>query len=140
MKHLLIKTLAGSGLFLMSLTASAQYQPQYPPPPDPRYQVQDQREVQAQGRLFDRIRGDLDRARAGTIPFTADRNRVSMAQDMVNDCQRALANGEYDRRQFDDTVASIQRVADMDRLTDTTRSYLLDDARQLRDLEYRLGD
>jgi hypothetical protein len=60
--------------------------------------------------MIDRIRGDLDRAHAGTVPFTADRNRVARARDQVSDSQRSLASGDYDRRQFDDTIASIQRV------------------------------
>jgi hypothetical protein len=72
------------------------------------------------------------------VPFTAERNRVIMARDLVNDFQHALADGDFDRRQFDDTISSIQRVADMNRLSDATRSYLLDDVRQLRDFARRL--
>ena len=136
MKHLLIKALASSGLLLMTITASGQSysRPQYPD----RNQVQDEREARDNDQLFDRMRGDLDRAHAGTLPFTADRNRVVMARERAEACQRAINTGEYDRRMFDDTTAAIQRVVDLNRLSDQNRNYLVSDLEQLRSLEARL--
>lgn len=136
MKHPWIKTLAGSGLLLLTLTASAQY-PQRPPEPYP-YQVQDEREARQTDRLFDRLRGDLDSAHAGTLPYSADRNRVMVARDRVEDCQRAVNAGDYDRRLFDDTIVAIQRVVDLNRLSDRTHNYLADDLNQLRSMRARL--
>ena len=132
MRHLLIKTLAGSGLLFMTLTASAQY------PQEPRYPTQDQREAQDHNRLFDRIRMDLDHAHEGTLPFTTDRNRVNMAQTQINECQREINMGQYDRRVFDQAVSSMQRVVDLNRLSDQSRSYLSDDIRELSRLQSRL--
>ena len=132
MKHLLIKTLAGSGLLLMTLTASAQY---YPRPEQREYQ--DDRDVRDHGRVFDRVRGDLDRAQAGALPFTADRTRLMRAREEVNDCQRMLSAGDYDRRQFDEAVVAVQRVAQLNRLSDYTRDNLYDDIRDLRRVQSR---
>jgi hypothetical protein len=67
---------------LMGMTASAQYRPR----PDYSYQAQDEREAQDHDRRFDRVRGDLDRAHSGTLPLTADRSRVNIAEDAISRC------------------------------------------------------
>jgi hypothetical protein len=131
MKHLLIKTLAGSGLLLMGLTASAQ---SYPRPEQRQYQ--DERDVR-EGRVFDRVRADLDRVQAGALPFTADRTRVMRAREEVNECQRILNAGDYDRREFDEAIGALQRVAQLNRLSDYTRDNLYDDIRDLRRVQSR---
>jgi len=133
MKHLLIKAMAGSGLILMTLTASAQAQPQYD-------QNQERREVRDQDRIFDHLRGDLDRARASTMPMTPDRDRVIRADERVNECQRRVNSGTYDRRDFDTAIAAVQQVADMNRLPDEDRRLLSDDIQSLTRLRDRLGD
>jgi hypothetical protein len=134
MRQPLINALAGSGLLLMGMSASAQYQPR----PLDAQEIQDQREAQDQGRIFDRVRTDLDRIHADASPFSPDRDRVMIAIQQVNQCQRAVAAGEYDRRLFYQTVASIQRVMDLNRLTDQSRSYLGDDLREMNRLQNRL--
>jgi len=135
MKNLLIKSLAGSGLLLMTLTASAQYQPRW----DYRYQtMQDRREGRSYDELFDRVRDDLDRARSSTLPFTGDRNRVMRAEEQVNECQQSLKSDDFDRRTFGDTISSIQRIVDLNRLSDQNRDYLMHDINALRGLESRL--
>jgi len=118
----------------MGTGASAQYRPRI----DGSYQAQYQREVQDHDRLFDRVLGDLDRAHAGALPMSADRSRVNIAQDAVTRYQRLVANGDYDRRQFEDTVAAIQRVADLNRISDQSRNNLLDDMHDLRRLQESL--
>jgi hypothetical protein len=76
MRHLLIKSLAGAGLFLMSLTASGQYYPR----PDYRYTTpQDEREMREHNRLFERAQADLDRASPNSRPFSVDSHRRSAA-------------------------------------------------------------
>jgi hypothetical protein len=134
MRQLLIKTLAGSGLLLMGMTASAQYQPR---PLSPQ-ETQDQREAQDPDRIFDRVRTDLGRIRADASPFSADSDRLTVAIQQLNQCQRVVAAGEYDRRMFYQTVASIQRVMDLNRLTDQSRSYLGDDVSAMNRLQARL--
>ncbi len=134
MKQLFINTLAGSALLLMGMTASAQYQPRPVSVPA----IQGQSEIQDQDRVFDRVRTDLDRIHADALPFSPDRDRVMIAMQQVNRCQRAVAAGDYDRRMFDQTIASVQRVSDLNRLTDESRSYLGDDIRAMSRLQARL--
>lgn len=122
---------------LMALTANAQYpdRPQYPDQQrDYRYSHDRDHD-----RLFDRLRSDLDRASAGTLPFTGDKNRVNMARERVNDCQRMLASGNFDRRMFENTVASLRRVIDMNRLSDENRNLLRDDIGDLHRVAERMG-
>ena len=130
-----MKAVAGCGLMLSALTASAQYQPRQDPV---RYQMQDQREAREHNRLFDRIQGDLDRAHSATLPFSSDRARVMRARQEVTECQNTVANGTYSRRSFDEAINAVQRVADANRLSEQSRDYLLSDVRQLRDLQQRL--
>jgi len=132
MRHTLISTIAAAALMLGGMTASAQYRPRLDP------QAQDERQARDQDRLFDRVRADLDRAYAATVPLTADRSRLNIAQDAISRCQRSVAVGEYDRRQFEDGIAAIQRVADLNRLSDQSRNNLLDDMHDLRRLQESL--
>ncbi len=127
MKHLLLKTIAGSGLMLFTLTANA-----LPRQDNPRYQDQDRRGDQDHDRMFDRIRDDLDRAQSETLPFTADHNRLMDAKVRVNQCQRMLNDGSYDRRTFDFAVSSMQRVLDLNRLSDREHDYLSGDIQAMR--------
>jgi hypothetical protein len=136
MRHLWIKTLAGSGLLLMTLTANAQYQPRYDSRYDYRY-TQDERATQTNHRILDRTRDDLDNATSVALPFTGDRSRAVRAREEINECRELLASGDYDRRQFDQAVAAIQRVVDMNRMSDRNRDNLRDDIRDLRDLQAR---
>jgi hypothetical protein len=122
--------LAGSGLFLTALTANAQYQPRQDYP----YQTQDRRDA----RMFDQVRGDLDLAATTALPTSGDRSRVAIAREQVTGLQRAIENGEADRLTFGETTSAIQRVVDLNRLTDRDRSYLVNDMNQLRDLQARL--
>ena len=50
----------------------------------------------------------------------------------------AVASGEYDRHQFDEAIVAVQRVADLNRLSDRNRDYLREDVGELRELQLRL--
>jgi hypothetical protein len=136
MRHLIIRTIAASGLLLAGgLAANAQYQPrtvQY------QYQDREQRDDRYNDRLFDRVRGDLERAHASTLPFSADRSRVTEAEQLVNACERRVNSGDFDRRDFYQAINAMQRVADMNRLSDRNRDDILGDARELREMQGRL--
>ncbi len=136
MKHLFFKTLAGSGLLFLTMTANAQYT--HPLYPDRSQEGQMEREAQDQNRVFDRTRNDLTQVQASTAPFSSDRNRATIAVEQMNECQREIDAGAYDRRTFNETVASIQRVVDLNHLTEQTRGFLADDLRQLSNLQSRL--
>jgi len=127
--------LAGSGLLLTTMTATAQYQPRRENVPTAQYD----REMGSHARMFDQIRGDLDLASTTALPFSGDQNRVAIARDQLNECQHAVNIGDYDRLTFGQTISSIQRVVDLNRLTDHDRSYLVNDISQLRELQAQLG-
>jgi hypothetical protein len=132
MKHLLMKTIAGSGLLLFALTGYAQ-----PPRQDypDRYQDRDRRGDPGHDRTFDRIRGDLERVLAETQPFTTDHDRLVEARLRLNECQRMVNDRNYDRRTFDFTVASVQRVVELNRLSERNHDYLTDDIQALRAIQ-----
>lgn len=139
MKHLLIKTLAGFAIMLLPLTASAQYPA--PPQGSDREQAQERSEARENDRIFDRIRNDLDHAHTGLMPgvFNPERSRVALARKKAEDCRRAIDDGQYDRRLFDEAVDAVQKVIDLNRLSDKTRNFLVDDVTQLRTLQVRLN-
>src|ERR1700722_2243714 len=135
MKRALLTALAGSGMLLMTMTANAQ-----PPRSEGSYQRDPyERQMVSQDRMFDQIRGDLDLASTTALPFSGDKDRVSIARDQLSECQRAVNSGNYDRLTFRQVISSIQRVVDLNRVTDQNRSYLVNDMNQLRDLEARLA-
>jgi hypothetical protein len=127
--------LAGSGLLLMSMTASAQYGAfsAYNP-----QQEQNERNTVSNDHIFDLLRSDLNLASSTAQPFAGDRSRVDLALDAVNNCQYAVRTGAYDKLTFGETIATIQRVVDLNRLTDQNRSYLASDMNQLREFETQL--
>lgn len=135
MKHVFIPALAVAGLFLTSIAANAQYQPR---PGDSYEQGQYDRAVSSHDRMFDQIRSDLDLASTTALPFSGDRDRVALARDQLNACQRAVNTGEYDRLTFGETVSAIQRVVDLNRMTDQNRHYLVNDINELRQLQAEL--
>lgn len=133
MRNKVIKTLAGSGLLLLGMTVRAQNPPQ---PWSP--QAQEQRDADDQSRIFDHARSDLDRVHEEATPFSPDRDRIMVAMQLLNRCQREVIGGNYDRHTFDQTIASIQRVMDLNRLTEQSRGYLGDDVRAMSRLQARL--
>jgi hypothetical protein len=120
---------------MMGLTASGQ---QYYPGQDQQPNNYVQQEASEHSQVFDRVRDDLDRVHDGTQPFTAERTRIMRARQEVSQCQRTLAGGDYDRREFDDAINAIQRVADTNPMSDRRRNMLLDDVRDMRRLQSRL--
>lgn len=54
--------------------------------------------------------------------------------------QRSLAAGDYESRYCDDAIECTQQGADLNRVSDRTRDYLLDDSHDLRRLQDRLEE
>ncbi len=133
MKHILIKSLAGSSLLLFGLTADAQ---QYPPPSG----YFDQAHTADRARFFDRVRADLDRAESSASSFTGDTGRIDRVRDAVSVFQRKMDDGNYDPRALDDAIVSVQRVLDNNTLYVGARTALNDDLARLRDMRDRLDD
>ena len=120
MRSVVISTLAATGLLMFGLAASAQEYGQW-----------------EHGRFFDRVRADLDRAAASTIPFTGDRDRIATVQRDLNEFQRERANGNYDPAELDRMIWALQRVVDSNRMPDYDRNLLTGDLRELREFRGR---
>ena len=120
MRRVLISTLASTGLLLFGLAAHAQ-----------EYGGGER------GHLFDRVRADLDRAAASSVPFTGDRDRISIARRDMNEFQRERANGNYDPAELDRMIGALQRVVDSNRMPDPDRNLLIADLHELREFRGR---
>jgi hypothetical protein len=131
-----MKALVGSGLVFGALTLGAQQYPQQYQPRSDYYQRSDRYEERNE--MLNRVRTDLDNAEAHTIPFTGDRWRIDRAKDSMNEFQRDLNNGHYDRAALDRTIDSMQRVVDGNRLPYRWQQALNSDTNRLRDLQSRL--
>ena len=136
MRHIM-KVVAVSGLLLFGLTANAQYRPRgYAGYQD---RDEDRDRDRDRTRFFDRVRADLDRAEATTLPYTGDRARIDRARAEVNEVQRKVDAGIYDRRDLDDAIIAVQRVVDDNHmLSDSNRDYLAADLNHMRDFRSRI--
>jgi hypothetical protein len=121
----------------MGLTANAQYQPRN----GPRYYDRDYDRSGEHPRLLDRVRGDLDRAESSTLPFTGDRNRIARARTELNEFQRSMDAGYYNRRELNDSILAVQRVLDNSfTLSDYDRNLLIEDVSRMQDYRARLDE
>ena len=128
MRNLLLRSIAGTGLLLFGLTATAQY------PPRRVYTYQDQDDTNYRGRMLDRMRGDLNRVQADTFPFSADRYRLNRAREEVSEFQSQWAAGNFNVRELDEAIGALQRVVDMNNLSYRDRDLLVADLNRLRDI------
>jgi hypothetical protein len=126
MKHVFVKTLAGTGLLLFGLTAHAQ-----PPPREYQYQESLQANLH---QTCDRIQSDLDRADARTLPLSPARARVDAARDELRLFERSIDDGYADGRGFERMVSAVHRVAELNSMPDWTRDALTADLVRLQDL------
>jgi hypothetical protein len=86
------------------------------------------------GRLFERVRTDLDRAGDKAIPFTGDRGRVNRAKESLNDLQRKFDAGRFDERELSEVIDSVQWVVkDNLVMSARDRDVLSDDLARLRE-------
>jgi hypothetical protein len=132
MKHILLRSIAGSSLLLLSLTLTAG--PQYSPRAGDRDRYYDLDQYSDRAQFFEHVRADLDRAESTASSFTADVERVNRVREDVGSFQRKLDNNYYDGRELTETIIAVQRVLDNNRLYDRTRDALVDDLNQLRNM------
>ena len=137
MKHLLLRTVAGTGLVLFGLTASMQAQ--RPRDDDSYHRDRDDyyRGDQWRARMFDRIRDDLNHVQTTWFSGGGDQYRLDRAKQELNELQTAMAEHRYNERALDDVVAAMQRVVSDNRLSDRDRSILNDDLARLRQFRER---
>jgi hypothetical protein len=132
MKHSRLMRIACSSALLLGLLPAVHAQ-EYPP----RSGDRPQESYEDRLRAFDRIRDHLDRVEAGTIPFGPDHMRLSRARARVGAFYRRFSNGEFDRRDLDEAIGAMQRVADNNRMSSSDRDLIADDLHWLRELRER---
>ena len=137
MKHLLIRTVAGTGLMLFGLTASMQAQ--RPRDDDSYHRDRDDyfRGDQWRARMFDRVRDDLNHVQTTWFSGGGDQYRIDRAKQELNELQTAMAEHRFNERALDDVVNAMQRVVSDNRLSDRDRSILNDDLARLRQFRER---
>jgi hypothetical protein len=134
MKNILFSSIAGAGLLIFSLTATAMAQDR-----DSDAYHHD-RDAYFQGdnwhmRLFDRVREDVQHVQEVTWPGGGDQYRLDKTMDQLNDLQSKLANRVYDETELDRVIDTLGRVASYNRMAPRDRDILNDDISRLR--EYR---
>jgi hypothetical protein len=139
MKHLLLRTIAGTGLMLFGVTAM---QAQRPRDDDSYHRGRDDyfRGDQWRARMFERIRDDLNHVQTTWFSSGGDEYRIARAKQELNELQGAVADHRYDERAVDDVISAIQRVVSDNRLSSRDREILNDDLNRLRDFRARHDD
>jgi hypothetical protein len=136
MKTVLLRSLAGAGLLVFSLTASAQDRDRdrdgdsYHGDRDARFHQEHWR-----GQMFQRVREDVEHVRAVTWPQGGDDYRLDRTMQELNELQGKLSNHVYDERELDEVIDALGRVASYNRMAPRDRDILNDDISRLR--EYR---
>jgi hypothetical protein len=129
MKHLVLKSLVSSSLLLFGVTAVAQDRA------DDRYHQGDRDEGWWHGRLFERVRADLDHVQSVTPEFSGDQYRLVKVKEELGELQRRYEDRGYDSAKMDDVVAALQHVVADNRLSGRDRDMLTDDLTHLRDFQ-----
>src|SRR5579864_2233309 len=116
------RLLACSAFLLLSVAANAQYPPR------------DYGRYYDRGELFGRVRADLDRAESNPYANRGDRHRFNKVREELNEFQRSGSKHE-----LNDTISSLQRVVNDNRISPRDRDALADDLYRLRDFRARQG-
>jgi hypothetical protein len=140
MKHIILKSLACSGLLMFGMTAWSQDRDRDRDRDDryrdeEQYHRRDRDEGWWRGHLFQRVREDLNHVQAVTSPFSSDEYRLSRTKEELSELQNKMEAGRYDQPELDDVIAALQRVVADNRLSSRDRDMLSDDLNRLR--EYR---
>jgi hypothetical protein len=132
MKHVLLQAVAGCGLLIFGLSANAQSRDR-----DDHWRDYRQSDRFYKGRLFERVRTDLERIQASTFPGTEDKYRLVRAKQELNELQSKFDDGNYDATQMQDVMAAMDRVLADNRLSERDRDNLQDDKARLREFRER---
>jgi hypothetical protein len=132
MRRLLIRSIMGSGLLLLGLTAYSQDRDRDRDRDEDRYHRVDRGDQWWRGRMFERVRDDLDHVQSVTFPFSADQYRLNKVKQELNELQAKLAENRYDQPELDDVISAMQRVVSDNHLSARDREMLNDDLNRLR--------
>ena len=132
MRRLLLRSIMGSGLLLLGLTAYSQDRDRDRDRDEDRYHRVQRGEDWWRGRMFERVRDDLDHVQSVTFPFSADQYRLNRVKQELNELQAKLAENRYDQPELDDVISAMQRVVSDNHLSGRDRDLLNDDLSRLR--------
>ena len=132
MRRLLLRSIMGSGLLLLGLTAYSQDRDRDRDRDEDRYHRLQRGEDWWRGRMFERVRDDLDHVQSVTFPFSADQYRLNRVKQELNELQAKLAENRYDQPELDDVISAMQRVVSDNHLSGRDREMLNDDLSRLR--------
>jgi len=121
-----------SGLLLLGLTAYSQDRDRDRDRDEDRYHRADRGDQWWRGRMFERVRGDLDHVQSVTFPFSADQYRLNKVKQELNELQAKYAENRYDQPELDDVISAMQRVVSDNHLSGRDREMLNDDLNRLR--------
>jgi hypothetical protein len=137
MKNILLSSVAGAGLLIFALGATAQDRDQdaYHSDRDAYFHDQHWR-----GHLFERVREDVQHVQAATWPGGGDQYRLGATVDQLNVLQDKLANHVYDERDLDAVIGTLSRVVTDNRMAPRDRDILTDDLSRMRDYRANHAD
>jgi hypothetical protein len=134
MKGFFLSSVASAGLLVFSLSATAQDQPRdndsYHSDRDAYFHGDHWR-----GRLFERVKDDVEHVREITWPGGGDTYRLDKTVSELTELQGKLSDHVYDERELGDVIETLGRVASYNRMAPRDRDILNDDVSRLR--EYR---
>lgn len=125
--------MAGSALLVMAKPLSAQDRDDERRQMEERYHREARSDAFWRGRLFERVREDLDHVQAVTSRFSPDQYRLSRVKTELNELQDKYAQHEYAQPELDDVIGALQRVVSDNNLSDRDRDLLRDDMNRLRE-------
>jgi hypothetical protein len=133
MRRLLMRSIMSSGLLLLGLTAYSQDRDRDRDRDEDRYhRAGDRGDQWWKGRMFERVRDDLDHVQSVTFPFSADQYRLNKVKQELNELQAKYAENRYDQPELDDVISAMQRVVSDNHLSGRDREMLNDDLNRLR--------
>ena len=95
------------------------------------------REQNWRGRLFQKVREDLDHVQSVTFPSGGDQFRFASTRHELDELQSKLAAGRYDEQELDEVIEALQRVVQDNRMSARDRDLLADDLNRLLDFRAR---
>jgi hypothetical protein len=95
------------------------------------------REQNWRGRLFQKVREDLDHVQSVTFPGGGDQFRFASTRHELDELQSKLAAGRYDEQELDEVIEALQRVVQDNRMSARDRDLLADDLNRLLDFRAR---
>src|SRR5260370_5605073 len=132
MRRLLLRSIMGSGLLLLGLTAYSQDRDRDRDHDEDRYHQIQRGEDWWRGRMFERVRDDLAHVQSVTFPFSADQYRLNRVKQELNELQAKLAENRYDQPELDDVISAMQRVVSDNHFSGLRRDLLNDGLNRFR--------